>query len=148
MSVRLPPLEFTECITDSPYFRENLHKHEKELENTNHQIKRLIKEVKELLDAANKLSQAQRSFAKCLEGFKFECIGSTQTDDERVICKSLEEFSRLINAIEDERGRMVRVQYNYNNLMPYNVPYLRFILYTVSGKPRQTPTIYRDIVCM
>lgn len=53
MSVRLPPLEFTECITDSPYFRENLHKHEKELENTNHQIKRLIKEVKELLDAAN-----------------------------------------------------------------------------------------------
>lgn len=94
------------------------------------------------------LSQAQRSFAKCLEGFKFECIGSTQTDDERVICKSLEEFSRLINAIEDERGRMVRVQYNYNNLMPYNVPYLRFILYTVSGKPRQTPTIYRDIVCM
>ncbi|KRT79233.1 Pleckstrin homology domain containing protein [Oryctes borbonicus] len=53
------------------------------------------------------LSQAQRSFAKCLEGFKFECIGSTQTDDERVICKSLEEFSRLINAIEDERGRML-----------------------------------------
>lgn len=55
MSVRLPPLEFTECITDSPYFRENLHKHEKELENTNHQIKRLIKEVKELLDAAKRM---------------------------------------------------------------------------------------------
>ncbi|XP_071056664.1 rho GTPase-activating protein 26 isoform X2 [Onthophagus taurus] len=109
--VRLPPLEFTECIYDSPFFRENLHKHEKELENTNHQIKRLIKEVKELLEAAKQLSQAQRTFAKCLQGFTFECIGSTQTDDERVICKSLEEFSKLISAIEDERDRMLENAY-------------------------------------
>lgn len=63
------------------------------------------------------LSQAQRSFAKCLEGFNFECIGSTQTDDERVICKSLEEFSRLINAIEDERGRLV----SDNHMRMYNM---------------------------
>lgn len=54
MGVGLPPLEFTECMTDSPYFRENLHKHEKELENTSQQIKRLIKEVKDLLSAANR----------------------------------------------------------------------------------------------
>lgn len=52
MGVGLPPLEFTECISDSPNFRENLHKHEKELENTNQQIKKLIKEVKELMEAA------------------------------------------------------------------------------------------------
>lgn len=54
MGVGLPPLEFTECMNDSPYFRENLHKHEKELENTSQQIKRLIKEVKDLILAAKR----------------------------------------------------------------------------------------------
>lgn len=54
MGVGLPPLEFTECISDSPNFRENLHKHEKELENTNQQIKKLIKEVKDLMEAAKR----------------------------------------------------------------------------------------------
>lgn len=52
MGVGLQPLEFTDCLTDSPYFRENLHAHEKELDKTSQQIKRLIKEVKELLNAA------------------------------------------------------------------------------------------------
>lgn len=54
MGVGLPPLEFTECISDSPQFRDNLHKHEKELENTNQQIKKLIKEVKDLLECAKR----------------------------------------------------------------------------------------------
>lgn len=52
MGVELQPLEFTDCLTDSPQFRENLHKHENELNKTSQQIKRLIKEVKFLLDAA------------------------------------------------------------------------------------------------
>lgn len=48
----LLPLEFTDCLTDSPYFRENLHAHEKELEKTSLAIKQLIKEVKDLVNAA------------------------------------------------------------------------------------------------
>lgn len=48
----LLPLEFTDCLTDSPYFRENLHAHEKELEKTSIAIKVLIKEVKDLVNAA------------------------------------------------------------------------------------------------
>lgn len=48
----LLPLEFTDCLSDSPYFRENLHAHEKELELTSNQIKGMIKQVKELLEAA------------------------------------------------------------------------------------------------
>ncbi|KAJ8922523.1 hypothetical protein NQ315_007553 [Exocentrus adspersus] len=107
MGVVLPPLEFTECLSDSPYFRENLHKHERELEKTNQHIKRIIKEVKDLLAAAKQLSIAQRSFAKCLQGFTFECIGGTQTDDEQVICASLNSFSELILQVEDERDRML-----------------------------------------
>lgn len=56
MGVGLKPLEFTDCLTDSPYFRENLHYHERELEKTSQQIKRLIKEVKDLLLAAKSKS--------------------------------------------------------------------------------------------
>lgn len=52
MGVGLLPLEFTDCLTDSPYFREKLHAHEKELEKTSEQIKRLVKEVKTLLSTA------------------------------------------------------------------------------------------------
>lgn len=55
----------------------------------------------------SELSNAQRSFANSLQSFTFECIGETQTDDEQVICKSLSEFGKLINSIEDERDRMV-----------------------------------------
>lgn len=56
MSNGLPPLEFSDCITDSPYFRQKLLDHEKELQNTNQQIKRLIKELKDLLNAAKSKS--------------------------------------------------------------------------------------------
>ncbi|XP_025831780.1 rho GTPase-activating protein 26, partial [Agrilus planipennis] len=112
MGVGLPPLEFTECLSDSPFFRENLHQHEKELEITSQQIKKLIKEVKDLLSAAKQLSQAQRSFSKSLQSFTFECIGGTQTDDERVISRSLSEFGKLISSIEDERDRMLKSAYD------------------------------------
>jgi len=48
----LLPLEFTDGLTDSPYFREKLQSHERELDRMSHAIKNLIKEVKDLLTAA------------------------------------------------------------------------------------------------
>lgn len=54
MGVGLQPLEFTECLADSPQFRDNLQRHEKELERTSQQIKRLIKEVKDVVQAARR----------------------------------------------------------------------------------------------
>ena len=48
----LAPLEFADCLLDTPDFRENLNRHEKELDKTSQQIKRIIKEIKELLGAA------------------------------------------------------------------------------------------------
>ncbi|KAK2586500.1 hypothetical protein KPH14_011398 [Odynerus spinipes] len=111
MGVGLKPLEFTDCLTDSPYFRENLHYHERELEKTSQQIKRLIKEVKDLLLAAKNLSRAQRAFSKTLQNFSFECIGETQTEDETHISQSLKEFGKLIASIEDERDRMLERAY-------------------------------------
>ncbi|OAD62359.1 Rho GTPase-activating protein 26 [Eufriesea mexicana] len=112
MGVGLKPLEFTDCLTDSPYFRENLHYHERELEKTSQQIKRLIKEVKDLLLAAKNLSRAQRTFSKTLQNFSFECIGETQTEDETHISQSLKEFGKLIASIEDERDRMLERAYD------------------------------------
>ena len=50
------PLEFTDCLQDSPYFRDSLHSHEKELERTSNNIKELVKEVKNLLQAAKRKS--------------------------------------------------------------------------------------------
>jgi len=49
----LEPLEFSECLTDSPFFREKLHAHEKELARTSKAIKGLISQCKDLLQAAN-----------------------------------------------------------------------------------------------
>ena len=53
------------------------------------------------------MSRAQRQLSKSLAEFNFECIGSTQTDDEQVIVDSLKQFSKLIANIEDERDNMV-----------------------------------------
>lgn len=44
---------------------------------------------------------------KCLKGLKFECVGDTQTDEERVIFSSFKNFADVVTQIEDERDRMV-----------------------------------------
>ncbi|XP_049878369.1 rho GTPase-activating protein Graf [Pectinophora gossypiella] len=107
MGVGLQPLEFTECLADSPAFRENLQRHEKELERTSQQIKRLIKEVKDVVQAAKRLGDAQKALATSMEQFEFACIGASQTEDERVIGRSLHHFAHLIRTIEEERERML-----------------------------------------
>lgn len=104
MILKLPPLEFTEALTDSPEFREKLRQHENELENTSNAIKTLIKKLNEVM-VANKskfnshshrqdvsfhlpalaLSKASRSVAETLKSFKFFVVGSKQTDEERDI---------------------------------------------------------------
>ncbi|KAI8508505.1 Rho GTPase-activating protein 42, partial [Branchiostoma belcheri] len=63
------------------------------------------------------LSKAQRSFCQLLQDFKFECIGSTMTDDEIEIESSFKEFGRLIGSIEDERDRMLENAMSHISLM-------------------------------
>lgn len=50
----LKPLEYTEALLDSPYFRENIHEHERELDRTNDAIKSLIRECKSLIKATER----------------------------------------------------------------------------------------------
>lgn len=54
------------------------------------------------------LGAAQLALATSMEQFEFACIGASQTEDERVIGRSLQHFAQLIRTIEDERDRMVR----------------------------------------
>ena len=51
MVYKLPPLEFTDALTDSPEFREKLRQHENELENTSNAIKTLLKKLNEVMIA-------------------------------------------------------------------------------------------------
>ncbi|KAL4229766.1 Rho GTPase-activating protein 42 [Mactra antiquata] len=103
----LEPLEFSDCLTDSPVFRTKLQEHEKELERTSKAIKNLINDGKELLNASKHLAKAQRQFSTSLTEFNFECIGQQQTDDEILISGALKEFGGLMSRIEDERERML-----------------------------------------
>ncbi|XP_050736305.1 rho GTPase-activating protein 26-like isoform X16 [Eriocheir sinensis] len=103
----LMPLEFKDCLNDSPYFRQKLQMHEQELDHTNSSIKALIKEVKDLYQAARNLSRAKRNMSNRLNHFRFDCIGNTLTDDEIVISGSLREFAKIIDMVEDERERML-----------------------------------------
>lgn len=103
----LQPLEFADCLTDSPYFREKLHEHEKELERTSKSIKCLIICGKELINAARNLSKAQKAFSTNLKDFRFETIGNQQTDDEVVIAQSLKEFGDCFLAIEEVFEKML-----------------------------------------
>eukprot|EP00794_Sanderia_malayensis_P007582 gene7582-8421_t len=105
----LKPLEFSDCYLDSPYFRDSVYEHEKELESTDERIKGLIKECKNLLRAFDSLSKAQRSFCNVLKDFKLNNIGEIdRTDkDEIEIADAFEDFAELIEKAEEERERML-----------------------------------------
>uniref|UniRef100_A0A1I7XJQ0 Rho GTPase-activating protein 26 n=1 Tax=Heterorhabditis bacteriophora TaxID=37862 RepID=A0A1I7XJQ0_HETBA len=103
----LKPLEFSDCISDSPWFRQNLHEHENALDDAYKSIKNIETQCRELISCTRKLSLAQRSFAKSLTEFKIETVGTNQTDDERVIATCLKEFGKLINQVEEERTKIL-----------------------------------------
>ncbi|XP_044156308.1 rho GTPase-activating protein 10 isoform X1 [Bufo gargarizans] len=102
----LQPLEFSDCYLDSPWLRERVRAHEAELDRTNKFIKDLVKDGKNLIAATKSLSTAQRKFAHSLRDFKFEFIGDAETDDERCIDASLQEFSNFLQNLEEQREIM------------------------------------------
>nr|XP_033796314.1 rho GTPase-activating protein 10 isoform X2 [Geotrypetes seraphini] len=102
----LQPLEFSDCYLDSPWFRDRIRAHEAELEKTTKFIKDLLKDGKNLISAARNLSAAQQKFAHSLRDFKFEFIGDAETDDERCIDASLQEFSMFLKNLEEQREIM------------------------------------------
>ena len=103
----LLPLEFSDCMLDSPYFRENLKAHEKQLDQTSTDIKVIIKDIQDVLDAAKILSKAKRTLAHSLSTFQFDCLGTSLTDDEVIISNSLREFSKMLSLVEDEMDKVL-----------------------------------------
>ena len=87
MVFKLPPLEFTEALTDSPEFREKLRQHEHELENTSNSIKTLIKKLNEVM-VANK-SRFQLDFQNKLNHKYF--INSS-IESIKKCCGNIENF--------------------------------------------------------
>ncbi|XP_072423738.1 rho GTPase-activating protein 10 isoform X1 [Chiloscyllium punctatum] len=99
----LQPLEFSDCYLGRPYFWERLRAHEAELEKTNKFIKELLKDGKALIAASKALSAAQQKFARSLGEFSFEFIGDAETDDERCIDESLQEFATFLHNLVEQR---------------------------------------------
>ncbi|MFH4975696.1 hypothetical protein AB6A40_002405 [Gnathostoma spinigerum] len=103
----LRPLEFADCLSDSPWFRQNLHEHESVLEEAHRNIETIESQCRDLIKCTKKLSDAQRAFAKSLKDFRFITIGTTQTDDERKIGECINKFADFINQIEDHRQKII-----------------------------------------
>ena len=103
----LLPLEFSDCLLDSPYFRENLKNHERKLEEASDSIKTISKAIEDVTQASRTLSKCKRQLASSLDAFQFDCPGSSLSGDEVVISNSLRQFALLLNAVEDETNRIL-----------------------------------------
>lgn len=104
----LQPLEFDDCLNDSPAFRENLKNHEKEIEYCSSTIKSLQSEMKKLLASETSLSTTHKNFANNISGISFKPIGE-QTEVEGEIECALRKFGELMEDIEDQRERFIQV---------------------------------------
>ncbi|XP_073695768.1 oligophrenin-1 [Garra rufa] len=103
-----PPLEFSDCYSDSPDFRERLKCYEHELEKTNKFLKDVIKDGNYVINTIKEYSLAVQKFSQTLQSFQFDFIGDTLTDDEMNIAESFREFAGLLQDVEE--GRMMLVQ--------------------------------------
>ena len=72
--------------------------------STNKDIKRLIKQVENVMDAEKNLSEKRRKLSKTLLQFKMDMV--EKSDSIEVISGSFKEFGRFMNEVEDERERM------------------------------------------
>uniref|UniRef100_A0AAR2JJH5 Rho-GAP domain-containing protein n=1 Tax=Pygocentrus nattereri TaxID=42514 RepID=A0AAR2JJH5_PYGNA len=103
-----PPLEFSDCYSDSPDFRERLKCYESELERTSKFLKDVIKDGNNVIGAIRGYSVAVQKFSQTLQTFQFDFIGDTLTDDEMNIAESFREFAGLLQEVEENRMMLVQ----------------------------------------
>eukprot|EP00493_Phyllostaurus_siculus_P000993 UN00999 len=103
----LKPLEFSDCLLDSPYFRDTIYDHERELDETNSDIKKLIRECQNLINALRTLMVAQTKFSGMLTNFRLRYIGEVDGDDDMEYEDSFPYFASIIERVEEERNRML-----------------------------------------
>ncbi|XP_078492479.1 rho GTPase-activating protein 26 [Ciona intestinalis] len=98
----LHTLEFSDCFLDSPFFRKSIQEYEDELERTNSQIKQLIKDAKNMLNASRQQGKMMNAFNDRLQNFQFDCIGENLTDTEKGIAGSLKEFGLMLEEVAND----------------------------------------------
>ncbi|XP_057182217.1 oligophrenin-1 isoform X1 [Triplophysa rosa] len=103
-----PPLEFSDCYSDSPDFRERLKCYENELERTSKFLKDVIKDGNNVINTIKEYSLAVQKFSQTLQSFQFDFIGDTLTDDEMNIAESFREFAGLLQDVEEGRTMLVQ----------------------------------------
>ncbi|XP_053340685.1 oligophrenin-1 isoform X1 [Clarias gariepinus] len=103
-----PPLEFSDCYSDSPDFRDRLKSYELELEKTSKFLKDVIKDGHNVITAIKGYSLAVQKFSQTLQSFQFDFIGDTLTDDEMNIAESFREFAGLLQEVEEDRMMLVQ----------------------------------------
>ncbi|KAI5089659.1 rho GTPase-activating protein 42 isoform X4, partial [Silurus meridionalis] len=103
-----PPLEFSDCYSDSPDFRDRLKSYELELEKTSKFLKDVIKDGNNVITAIKGYSLAVQKFSQTLQTFQFTFIGDTLTDDEINIAESFREFAGLLQEVEEDRMMLVQ----------------------------------------
>ncbi|KAK2816703.1 hypothetical protein Q7C36_022974 [Tachysurus vachellii] len=103
-----PPLEFSDCYSDSPDFRDNLKIYELELDKTSKFLKDVIKDGNGVIAAIRGYSLAVQKFSHTLQTFQFNFIGDTLTDDEINIAESFREFAGLLQEVEEDRMMLVQ----------------------------------------
>ncbi|KAB5522794.1 hypothetical protein PHYPO_G00163510 [Pangasianodon hypophthalmus] len=103
-----PPLEFSDCYSDSPDFRDRLKSYELELEKTSKFLKDVIKDGNNVITAIKGYSLAVQKFSTTLQTFQFNFIGDTLTDDEINIAESFREFAGLLQEVEEDRMMLVQ----------------------------------------
>ncbi|XP_041949506.1 oligophrenin-1 [Alosa sapidissima] len=103
-----PPLEFSDCYSDSPDFRERLKCYEQELDRTSKFLKEVIKDGNNVISAIKGYSVAVQKFSQTLQSFQFDFIGDSLTDDEMNIAESFREFACLLQEVENDRMMLVQ----------------------------------------
>ena len=107
----LQPLEFEDCLTDSPAFRENLKSHEKEIDNCSIILKQLQQEMKKLLQIEEELSKCHKQFSNSISQVSFKPIGE-QTEDEIATEQAFRKFGEVMDEIEEHREKFISIKNN------------------------------------
>ncbi|CAH8554008.1 unnamed protein product [Schistosoma guineensis] len=114
----LSPLEFRDCVVDSPNFRKALSDHEADLKIANKKVKSVLVNTRRVFEAMESLNQALIDYAESLNDFseyahQSTCLSQTEnevceTDDDIIIKNALSVYATIITNVEEARRTMIQ----------------------------------------
>ncbi|CAH8556400.1 unnamed protein product [Heterobilharzia americana] len=115
----LSPLEFRDCVVDSPTFRKALSDHEADLKTANRKVKNVLVNTRRVFEAMENLNQALMDYAASLNDFSAYahqsiCVSQMpenelcETDDDITIKNALSVYATIIRNVEEARRTMIQ----------------------------------------